>query len=119
MRLSRAVDRWLGELARGGLADSTIDAYRRHLNKLIAHQERRDLDADARDVTTDDCRAFLDGWLRVSDKTGRPIQPGTICNVYSALSGLFKWLYLEGEIPVNPMVRVRRPKSLGLVRRRR
>jgi integrase/recombinase XerD len=111
VKLSRVVDRWLGELARSGHSESTLDAYRRHLNKLIDQLERHRPDIDAREVTTDDCRTFLDGWLRVSDKTGKPIAPATICNVYSALSGLFKWLYLEGEVDENPMLRIRRPRK--------
>ncbi len=111
MKVSRAVDLWLGELARAGRAEGTRDAYRRHLYKLIDHLERTKQDVDVRDVTTNDCRAFLDGWVRVSDRTGRPIAPATVCNVHSALSGLFGWLYLEEEIDANPMVRIQRPRK--------
>jgi integrase len=111
VKLSRAVDLWLGELARSGRAEGTRDAYRRHLDKFTDHVERTRLDADVREVTTNDCRSFLDKWLRVSEKTGKPIAPATICNVHSALSGLFGWLYLEDEIEANPMIRVRRPRK--------
>jgi integrase len=111
MKLSRAVDLWLGELARGGRADGTRDAYRRHLYKFIDQLERTRQDVDAREVTTNDCRAFLDGWIRVSEKTGKPIAPATVCNVHSALSGLFRWLYLEGEVDANPMLRIPRPRK--------
>ena len=111
MRLSRAVDLWLGELARAGRAEGTRDAYRRHLYKLINQLERSRQDVDVREVTTNDCRAFLDGWVRVSDRTGRPIAPATVCNVHSALSGLFGWLYRESEIDMNPMVRIGRPRK--------
>ena len=84
MKLSRAVDLWLGELARSGRAEGTRDAYRRHLDKFIDHGERTRLDADVREVTTNDCSSFLDKWLRVSEKTGKPIAPATICNVSTA-----------------------------------
>ncbi len=111
MKLSRAVDLWLGELARADRADGTRDAYRRHLNKLIDQLERTRQDVDVREVTTNDCRAFLDGWVRVSERTGLPIKPATICNVHSAVNGLFKWVYLEGEVDVNPMLRIQRPRK--------
>ena len=34
-----------------------------------------------------------------------------MCNVHSALSGLFAWLYLEEEIESDPMLRIRRPRK--------
>jgi site-specific recombinase XerD len=111
MRVARAVDLWLGELARAGRADGTRDAYRRHLEKLIDQLERTRPDVVVREVTTNDCRTFLDGWIRVSARTGRPIAPATVCNVHSALSGLFGWLYLEDEIDVDPMLRIQRPRK--------
>lgn len=40
MRLARAIDRWMGELARSGRTESTRASYSRHLNKLIDHLER-------------------------------------------------------------------------------
>ena len=40
----------MGELARAGRTDSTRDAYRRHLNKLIDHLERTKPDPDVREV---------------------------------------------------------------------
>jgi integrase len=102
MKLSRAVDLWIGELARAGRAEGTRDAYRRHLWKLISQLERTRPDVDVREVTANDCRAFLDRWV------GR--RASTICTVHSALNGLFEWLYLEGEVDANPMIRIRRPR---------
>jgi len=96
MRLARAVDLWMGELARAGRTASTRDAYGRHLNKLIDHLERTKPDPDAREVTVNDCRTFLDNWIGASNST--------VCTVHSAMMGLFKWLYLEGEIDENPML---------------
>jgi integrase len=102
VRLSRAVDMWMGELARAGRTEGTRFSYERYLFKLVNQIERGRHDADAREVTTNDCRAFLDGW------TGK--SPSTVCTIHSALSGLFSWLYLEGEIEVNPMLRIARPR---------
>ena len=95
MRLSRSVDLWMGELARAGRTDGTRDSYARYLNKLIDQMERRKPDPMVREVTVNDCRAFLDGWI------GR--SPSTIATIHSALNGLFEWLYQEHEIDENPM----------------
>ncbi len=102
MRLSRAVDLWMGELARAGRTASSRASYERNLHKLIDQIERRKQDATVRDVTTNDCRAFLDNWI------GR--SPSTVATIHSALNGLFSWLYLESEIDANPMTRVARPR---------
>jgi integrase len=102
MKLSRAVDLWLGELARAGRSEGTRDAYRRHLWKFIGQLERTRPDVDVSEVSANDCRAFLDRWL------GK--RASTICTVHSAVNGLFQWLYLEGEVETNPMVRIRRPR---------
>jgi len=92
----------MGELARAGRADGTRDSYSRYLNKLIDQLERRKPDPTVREVTVNDCRAFLDGWI------GR--SPSTIATIHSALNGLFEWLYQEHEIDENPMNRIQRPR---------
>jgi len=102
MRLSRSVDLWMGELARAGRTESSRRSYERYLHKFVAQVERRTADAAARDVTTNDCRAFLDNWIGKS--------PSTVATIHSALNGLFSWLYLESEIDANPMTRVARPR---------
>ena len=104
MRLARAVDLWIGELARGGTTESTRASYQRYLFKLVDQVERGRPDADVREVSANDCRAFLDKWIGHS--------PSTVCSIHSTLNGLFSWLYLEGEIDANPMIRIRRPKRL-------
>jgi integrase len=102
--LDRAIDRYLGELARAGRQASTRFSYQRYLFKLVSQIEHTRRDADAREVTTDDCREFLDQW------SGR--SASTICSIHSALNGFFGWLFREGEIDVNPMARIRRPRRL-------
>ena len=104
MRLARAADLWMGELARAGRTESTRASYRRHLNKLIDQLERTKPDPAVREVTKNDCRAFLDNWIDRSASTQ--------CTVHSALKGLFEWLYLEGEIHSSPMVRIKLLRSL-------
>src|SRR5438045_273491 len=92
----------MGELARAGRTDGTRASYQRNVFKFIDHVERSRPDADVRDVTTNDCRTFLDRWIGKA--------PSTVCTIHSALKGLFSWLYLEGEIDVNPMARIPRPR---------
>lgn len=69
---------------------------------VVVQLERTRPDVDVREVTANDCRTFLDGWV------GK--QPSTMCTIHSALNGLFGWLYLEGEVDANPMIRIRRPR---------
>jgi site-specific recombinase XerD len=91
-----------GRAGAGRSDRKTRIAYRRHLNKLIDQLERTKPDPDAREVTVNDCRTFLDNWIDQSASTQ--------CTVHGALKGLFEWLYLEGEIDASPMVRVKRPR---------
>jgi integrase len=92
----------MGELARAGRTAGTRASYERYLFKLVGQLERSRPDVDIREVTTNDCRAFLDQWNGCS--------PSTVCTIHSALTGLFGWLYLESEIEANPMVRIKRPR---------
>jgi hypothetical protein len=56
MRLARAVDLWMGELARGGRTASTRASYARYLDKLVTQLERTRADVSVQEVTTNDCR---------------------------------------------------------------
>jgi integrase len=102
MRLARGIDLWIGELARAGRTASTRASYERYLFKFVIQLERSRPDVDVREVTTNDCRHFLDGW------NGRAA--ATVCAIHSALNGLFGWLYIEGEVDANPMTRIPRPR---------
>jgi integrase len=103
VKLSRAVDLWMGELARAGRTPSTRFSYERYLFKFVKRVDK-DGDADVRDVTVNDCRTFLDKWIGHA--------PSTVGSIHSALNGLFGWLYLENEVEANPMVRIKRPRRL-------
>jgi hypothetical protein len=52
VRLGRAIDLWMGELARAGRALSTRASYERYLFKFISQLERSRPDVRAREVTT-------------------------------------------------------------------
>jgi integrase len=98
LRLGRAIDRYLGELARLSYSPRTRDAYFRKLAPLCDGRP----DADASEVTPDDCREYLDRWENASR--------ATIAHSVSVLNGFFGWLYENGEIERNPMERIRRPR---------
>ena len=95
----------MGELARGGRTKSTRRSYERYLYKFVEQVEARGPDVDVRDVTTNDCRLFLDNWI------GR--SASTVATIHSALNGLFSWMHREGEIDTNPMMRVLAPGVHG------
>jgi integrase/recombinase XerD len=104
VRLARAIDLWMGELARAGRTSSTRTSYERYLFKFVSQLERSRPDVRVGEVTTNDCREFLDGWNGKS--------ASTVCTIHSPLNGLFGWLYREGEIDANPMTRIPRPRRL-------
>ena len=100
MRLDRAIDRYIGELARQGRSARTRDDYWRKLAGLSRLPRLHE--ADVQDVTDDDCRVYLDRWREKS--------PGTIAHSVTVLRGFFGWLYDNGWIERNPMERIRRPR---------
>jgi len=100
MRLDRAVDRYIGELARQGHSARTREDYFRKLVGLC--RVPRLVDASVVDVSDDDCRSYLDRW--------RDASPGTIAHSVSVLNGFFGWLYENQWIERNPMERIKRPR---------
>ncbi len=108
MKRRSAADRAVSALRRDGTAGlfpglrAAANSHERYLHKCVAQVERRAADAAVRDVTTNDCRAFLDNWIGKS--------PSTVATIHSALNGLFTRLYMESEIDANPMTRVARPR---------
>jgi integrase len=101
MRLDRAIDLYLGDLARQGKAARTRDDYRRKLTPLCGGVDVIE-PRDVRLVTADECRSHLDRW--------RDSAPGTRYHSWAVLSGFFKWLYRTEKIEENPMARVDPPK---------
>jgi integrase/recombinase XerD len=99
MKLARATDQFIGELARRGYSKRTLDDYWRKLDGLC------DLtpEAEVSEITAEDCRAYLDRW--------RSASPGTIAHSVSVLNSFFGWLYDERVIERNPMERIKRPRK--------
>lgn len=71
----RAIDLFLGDLARRGYSERTRATYSRILDKLC---DRLPLDQDVSKITPDDCRRFLDQWNRRA--------AGTRAHTFSVLS---------------------------------
>ena len=96
MDISRATDLWLGELERHSHAESTVNGYRRLLDKLADTYPYADVD----DLTASDVRRFLDAQSRRRD--GKRKAASTIGGNVSAINGFFDWLTKEGIIDRNP-----------------
>ncbi|HVU77357.1 MAG TPA: tyrosine-type recombinase/integrase [Gaiellaceae bacterium] len=103
MRLDRAIDRYLGDLARQGKSNRTLKTYAFRLMPLCGAKEVAEV-RDVRAVTTNECRAYLDNW--------RDAAPGTRYHAWAVMSGFFKWLYRAEEIDINPMARIEPPRRL-------
>jgi integrase len=102
MRIDRAIDLFLGELARRGYSPRTRGDYYRKLVPLCEFGEVDPLDVS--EISSNHCRLHLDRW--------RERAPGTRYHSWAVLRSFFGWLYQAGEIDVNPMGRIEAPKRL-------
>jgi integrase len=97
--VSEAIDRYEGELARLGRTPATRKKYCREvLWSFAAFLGRTDL----QQVTTDDCRRYLDRWTDAS--------PSTLALYVSILRGFLAFCVDENWIQANPMEPVKRPR---------
>ena len=98
-RLDRALDEFLGDMARENRSPRSRDDYFRHLVHLFEHLPR---DPVTEYVDRDSIRATVDGWAN----TG----PATRYKVDSIFRAFCKWLYLNDHVDRNPMDKIPRPK---------
>jgi integrase len=100
MRLSRAIDLYIDDLALRKRSRRTRDGYERLLfdfARLIdPHSERV-----VAEIGEDDCRRFLGRW--------RDGSPSTLASGVSLLRGFFRFLERKGEIARSPMFNIERP----------
>ena len=89
MRHSRAIDLYIGELARRGRSPATRRTYQRLLFDFADLVDRTS-EMDVGDTTPDDCRRFLDRW--------RDSSPSTLATGVSLLRGYFLFLEKEGHL---------------------
>jgi site-specific recombinase XerD len=100
VNLNRAIDLYIGELARRGRTQDTQRTYQRHLFAFADFIGEKSLAA----IDRNDCRRFLDRW--------RGSAANTQNIVISAMRGLFDFLVEEDELVVSPMARIpRRPRK--------
>lgn len=98
MRLTVAVDNYLGELARRGRTQATRTKYREVLYPFLATLPR---ETNVEQVTKDDCRRYLD---RFADHA-----PATLALYVSILTRFFAFVLDEELIARSPMEKIRRP----------
>jgi hypothetical protein len=95
----QAADLFIGDITRRGYSDRTVDTYRRILYKLC---DRLPPDYHVGQITTDDCRRFLDQWNRHS--------AGTRVHTFSVLASFMEWLVFSEKIKRSPLATMSRPK---------
>jgi integrase len=100
MRLERAIDDYIGELARRGRRPSTRRTYRRLLWDFADAVHGRERQVD--EIMPEDCRRFLDRWTNA--------KPSTLASGVSLLRGFFDFCEEEGLVERNPMRRIKRPR---------
>ena len=100
-RLANDIDRYLTALAGERQASPhTVAAYRRDLDRLLAHAPAR-----AEDVRGHHIRAF------VARLHAGGLAPRSIARALSAVRGFFTWLVRRGELGGNPAAGIRAPKQ--------
>lgn len=104
MRLDRAIDAYLGDLARQGKSKKTLFTYANRLMPLCGPKQLHDA-PDTCELTPARCRAHLDIW--------RDSSPGTRYHAWAVLSGFCKWLYRAEIVAENPLARIEPPKRLA------
>lgn len=102
MDASRAIDRYIGELARAGRTPRTRDTYYRTLAAFV--DSLPGTDRQAQSITPDECRAYLDRYIDHA--------PSTTAHAISIMRSWFRYLRRAGEITTDPMVDIDRPRRL-------
>lgn len=98
--LGRAIDLWLGELARAQKSPRTRARYGWTLQHFADSLPPY---TAVSEVTVDDCRRFLDRW--------RDSSASTMGNGISAMKGFFRFLIDNGHVPEpGPMHTIKRPR---------
>jgi site-specific recombinase XerD len=100
---SQAVDLFIGDLTRKSRSKSgrTAHSYRAVLDKFAAQLESGGRKTDVQNISSDECRVFLDNYLRRSQNYQ--------ALVYSIMNSFFTWLVKQERIRKNPLLQVERP----------
>jgi site-specific recombinase XerD len=100
--LSELLPSWYRSLRSSNRSPKTITSYDLAATQLLAFLADEGLPVEADKIATDDIRAFL-------EKVVASKASATARQRYASLKQLFKWLYEEGEIPADPMARIKPP----------
>jgi site-specific recombinase XerD len=101
-QLSELLPSWYRALRSSNRSPKTILSYDVAATQLITFLQEEGLPTRADKISTDNIRAFLEKMVATRASA-------TARQRYASLKQLFKWLFEEGEIPVNPMDRIKAP----------
>ena len=93
-----------------GLADNTVEAYRRDLAVYGRYLAESGLD-DPADVAAEQLMAFV-AWLRRQpSRSGRPYAPASLARIVVAVRGFHRFLAAEGRTPTDPAAQLETPTA--------
>lgn len=105
MRLEHAIDGFLAYLkVERALADNTVNAYGRDLQKLVNHAHEHKLSPELERLEVDQLRTFL------QQETRDGASARTVARLLSTLRSFYRYLNDEGICPQNPTETIDAPK---------
>lgn len=97
------IESWRRHMVAANLSPKTIDLYTRSASGLADWLEEGDHPTAVADIARQDIEGFISHRLQV-------VADSTANQEYRSLQQFFRWLFEEGEIPVNPFDRMRPPR---------
>jgi integrase/recombinase XerD len=108
--LPRQIQRFLDHLAvERGLADNTLEAYRRDLERYAVFLVGRGV-GDGRSVEDRDVAAFVAARASTAGPDGRPARATSVVRALSSVRSFHRFLVREGQSDRDPTATVVRPK---------
>jgi site-specific recombinase XerD len=101
----RLVESFEWHMRAANMSPETLRIRRQSFTDFAAYLERESISLHVEAITQEHCNAYLADLMG-----GRALSPCTARIRHTSLHVLCKWLHEEGEIDVNPMRRVPRPK---------
>jgi site-specific recombinase XerD len=98
------------DLKSSGRSQVTVDVYSEAARQFHTFLAARKRSTDPSEIDKQDVQEYL-LWLRQGDKATKrkPSSPGTVHTRYAALNRFFAYWVKEGEIPVNPCLKIKWP----------
>src|SRR5690625_5202378 len=92
-----------------GLADNTMAAYRRDLNRYLTYLAQEHVD-DPKDITTHHVTGFLQALSSGSHHMGQ-LAESSVNRILIAARGWHRFMYLENLTETNPAADIKLPKT--------